>query len=466
MKAFDLIIKAGVCLLLLFTLLAFGAVYLWAYTAMELIVFFLILCSILKMIWKDGRVYIPKTYLNIPIFLFIAFIIFQLVPLPNTLIKTLSPETFHFYRDTLYALDRLRTPSDSHEYLRFTLSLSPYSTKTELLKVLSYAGVFFVIVGNFTTKGSLNRLILYIIIIGFLFSLFALIQHFTWNGRIYWVRELKNGGSPFGTFINRNNFAGFINMLIPLPLGMFITTKERNKKMLFGFTAVIMATALFFSLSRGGIFSFISGLMFMAAVLFITRYEGEYKKSLVILSSFMIAVLLYLLYIGIGPVIDRLSTLTRMDALLRESRLIVWKATFGIFKDYPLTGTGLDTFETVFPAYRPLQVSNLRWLDAHNDYIQFMAETGIVGIVIALSFFGVFFYNVFFAIKASQNTDNACLLISLLSSVMAFMISIIFTFNTHIPANALMFSILIAVIVRLTIMIFHERKQTDYRKEN
>jgi O-antigen ligase len=228
--------------------------------------------------------------------------------------------------------------------------------------------------------------------------------------------------------------------------------KDKAVKMLFGFMAVVMATALFLSLSRSGIFAFLGAMAFMGFLILLTRFEGGSKKGVLIIGSFLVALFVYLVYIGIDPVIDRLATLKEKETYLQEERWVVWNTTAEIVRDYPLVGTGLDTFESVFPRYQPLEVSGHRWLDAHNDYLQFVAETGIVGSLMALTFFMLFFKRAFSSLNSPEPRTQNYLLIGLLSSVVGFLLSIIFTFNTHIPANALLFVFILGMIMKLSMV--------------
>lgn len=445
MKILDKTIEAGLLLIVIFTPLAFGTVHVWAYTLFELAVLFLVSIWIIKMIYH-GEISIPSTSLNLSILAFIFLIFFQLIPIPEGIIKLVSPSTNQIYVDTINSLN-FKTHFDSS---MMTISINPDATKIEFFKMLAYIGVFYLIIGNMNTSRQINKLLMVIIITGFIISLFGLIQHFSWNGKVYWYKELTHGGIPFGPFINRNNFAGYINLIIPIALSMFVVEKDKDKKILFGFMSIVMVVALFLSLSRGGIISFVGAMVFMGCLLLFKRSKNQ--KGALILGSLLVCTLIYLIYIGINPVLDRLFTLSESETYLKQGRLIVWVATLEIAKDFKMLGSGLDTFETIFPHYQPLEVSKLYWLDAHNDYIQFTAETGMVGVLIASTFFIKLFKRVFSSLNDVQSMTCNYLLIGLLSSIVAFMISIIFTFNTHIPANALLFAIVIAVAIKVSML--------------
>ncbi len=444
-KVFDVIIEAGLVFLIVFTPFAFGTVEVWAYTVMEMTVLLLVAVWLLKMILVDGGLRIPETPVNTPVILFICLVLFQMLSLPEALLKIISPGAQSVYSETGRALNMGGAATAGG-----TVSLNAYATGVELVKIFSYLGVFFLIGGNITSKRQVKRLLTVVIVTGFAVALFGLIQNLTWNGRLYWTRELTQGGNPFGPFVNKNNFAGYIVMIIPLSLGMFLAKRDNGMKALFGFMAVVMASALFLSLSRGGMFAFIGAIAVMGGLLFTAKYEGGYKRGLLLFGAFLVPLILYLLYIGIDPVVDRLATLGDKETYLREGRWAVWGATASIVGDYPIFGSGLDTFEAVFPAYQPLEASNVRWRDAHNDYLQFTAETGTAGVVIALTFFGLIFKNAFSALGSLRGGAHNYFLIGLISSVVGFLLSIIFTFNTHIPANAMLFVVILAMVVKMS----------------
>ncbi len=443
MKFLNKIIETGLLVIIVFTPLAFGTVHVWAYTLFELAVLILMSIWIVKMIY-NGEIKILKNPLNYSILAFLCLIIFQLIPMPEGIIKLISPNTHQIYFDTITSLDFKNHIASS----MMSFSLNPYATKIELYKMLAYIGVFYLIIENMITSRQIKKILMVIILTGFLVSLFGLIQHFTWNGKIYWFRELTHGGSPFGPFINRNNFAGYINLIIPISLSMFVMEKDKDKKILFGFMSIVMVVALFLSLSRGGIISFVCAMVFMGCLLLFKRSKNQ--KGVLILGCLLVCSLIYLAYIGIDPVLNRLVTLTEGETYLNQGRMIVWGATLEIVKDFKILGAGLDTFETIFPHYQPLEVSKLYWLDAHNDYIQFAAETGVIGVLIGLTFFIKLFKGVFFSLNDVRSMTFNYLLIGLLTSIVAFMISIIFTFNSHIPANALLFTIVIAIAIKGT----------------
>src|SRR5262245_2162493 len=150
---------------------------------------------------------------------------------------------------------------------RFSISLDAEATHlaTEVLIVLLIA---FLLSANFLTKAhALTWLRNFLIFFGLALAVFGLIQHFTWNGKYYWMIELRaQPPSPFGPFVNHNNFAGFVEMIAPIPVALILRRAVRGELAVFyGFAAAMMGLAVVMSLSRGGMISLVAGLMFVVA---------------------------------------------------------------------------------------------------------------------------------------------------------------------------------------------------------
>lgn len=442
MNPFTVIIEAGLMLLILFAPFAFGSVPLWAYTIIELAVLTLLFVWAIKMI-REGELIFPRTGLNLFVALFLGLVIFQMIPIDTALLSVISPGTSRFYYDTYGAVGS----ETGFEGLSSTITLNAYATKAEFWRMVAYLGAFYLIIGNIRTASQAKRLIFVITAMGFLLALFALIQYLAWNGKVYWIYDYPKGGSPFGPFINKNNYAGFINMIIPLTLAFSIYVKDKGAKFLFAFMALLMTITVFLSMSRGGVFSFLASMIFMGSMLLIVKRSLVSLSLLLIAGAFCIALILYLALIGMDPVVERLSTLASGETYNRELRWGVWASTFQIIGDYPLFGSGFGTFESVFPAYRSIDVSYLHWRDAHNDYLQLLSDTGIAGFLIVASFFLIFFKRTLRAFTSRGLEGTNIFILALMGSVVAFLFSIIFTFNTHIPASALLFAVILALTV-------------------
>jgi O-antigen ligase len=244
------------------------------------------------------------------------------------------------------------------------------------------------------------------------------------------------GGVPFGPFVNRNHFAGLIGMLIPLGLGLGLTQHTREMKVLYGFMAVIMAVSLFFSLSRAAHQLLLYGRVSLMMV------PGRSKG---LADGFFISVVLcYVIYLGIDPVIKRFHE----TDISGEERLVVWSTTWSAIKDFWLTGSGLGSFINIFPLYAPF-ISGGIYDHAHNDYLEFFLEAGLIGTILLVVFAALITYTV---IKNPLQGRHAIFRVAAISSVFTIIAHSFFDFNLHILSNFLMFAYVLGMVTGLSIL--------------
>ena len=408
--------------ILIISVLCFGSVEIWSSALMEVSVFTLVIILLVSKPWNPqdaGKTDVIKEERKMfaALLIFLIYILIQMLPLPSIILKYISPRSFDFY--SFYAVDK---EPGMH------LSLYAYKTGIEFLRMLTYTLFFIILVSNLRDIRAIERMLKILSYFGFGLAVFAILQKATWTGKLYWLRDVP-AGVPFGPFVNRNHYAGFIGMLIPLTLGLAFTRMRRERKILFGFFGVIMAVSLFLSLSRGGIISFFAGVTVFA--LFLSWNKFKVKKTWAI-AAFVFVVFLYLLYLGLDPVIDRFY---KTD-ITREARLAVWTDTLRAFKDFYLTGSGLGTFINVFPLYSPEAFESI-YDHAHNDYLEFILEAGVLGMIL-LSLFLFFFIRA--VVRSEWHGRKGIIKICMLSSITTMVVHSIFDFNLHIPSNALMLS--------------------------
>src|SRR5712692_5479207 len=401
-------IRYGLRLLLIWTPLAFGSVHPWAFALLEIHVFLLVAAWMLQII-VSRRQPTPRaptscvrTPLALPLGLFIALLMFQLTPLPPALLKWLSPTTYALYSLTLPGWpDTQPVPLTPHNVpaVSRTLSLYPYATRLELSKFLAYAGLFFLVVNTLRTHRQIRAVGLVIVGTAAVAAFVGIVQKLSGTSAIYWCRDTSYA-SFFGPYINRNHFAGYQAMAILLGLGLLFvqpaaaglerpqTWRQRllgwcgllaQGRGLLVYALAVMAGALFFSLSRGGVLSFLLGLLLFGLLRRTRRREESRWAVWTIALAAMAGMILWL---GVVPLLMRLEAIAYgADPLTWAGRLPVFRATWEMSQDFPLFGVGYEAFPVIFPRYQPAVLS-ARYLQAHNDVLQLLAETGWVGFVL------------------------------------------------------------------------------------
>jgi hypothetical protein len=167
----------------------------------------------------------------------------------------------YFQEEGILAISPLLLPLSAFAILIlgqwvFHATVSAYHTRIELQLLLAYVMVLFVSVQAFRTREDWKGFIWFLMVFGFLVAGFGILQHLTFNGKLYWFREMRYGGIPFGPYVNRNHFAGLMELVIPVSLVPLVMGKVRRERWLIvGLFAILPLGALFLSASRGGIIS-------------------------------------------------------------------------------------------------------------------------------------------------------------------------------------------------------------------
>ena len=317
----------------------------------------------------------------------------------------------------------------------FRATASPYSTRMELLLLLASLLFLFLGVQVFRTLQDWRSFVWFGMGLGFLVSIFGILQHLTFNGKLYWVRELTYGGIPFGPYVNRNHFAGLMELLIPLALVPLVLGKVRRERLaVVALFAVMPIAALFLSASRGGIVSFCA--QFALLVYLLLRRRGL-AKHLLAVAAVLLGALMIVTWLGVGRILQRFSSLQTLE-VTESKRAAMRKGAWHIFLDHPFAGTGLGTLQIVYPRYETLYDAKV--IDhAHNDYLETLAETGLLGGFCCAWFLGVLFLKSFSLFRQSDFSFPGALQLSGTVACAGFLVHALVDFNFHIPSNLWLF---------------------------
>ena len=437
MSAFlDKAIAIGLVGAVIFSALAFGSNEPWSVGLFELIVTALILLWAMKFA-ADRRLKITVPVTALPIAGLVALGLVQSASMTGGDGRTLA------------------------------LSMDVEATRGAVVVLIFLLASFIIAANFFVTRERLATLANALVIFGLAMSVFALIQYFTWDGRIYWIRPTQWGA--FGPFANRNHYAGYMEMLTPVPLALVLSRGVRKESWLFyGFASAIMGLTIVVSLSRGGIVSLLTGIAFV--VMMSARHERKYRratrgelrsartpapfrssmlKRVGAACALAIVIGLGVVWIGAEGLINRAAESVdqiRGGDPLGElfSRTEVWKDSWKMVRDHPVTGVGLGAYETVFPTYA--RNNGMLLINyAHNDYIQALTDGGVVGGLLALAFIVLILRAAFRGMK-SDDPLLAGLAMGFGAGVFSILVHSLFDFNLQIPSNALLFLFLSAVI--------------------
>jgi O-antigen ligase/tetratricopeptide (TPR) repeat protein len=389
------------------------------------------------------------------------------------------------------------------------LSLAPLLTLSGLLAILACASAFmFVAYYPFAEQPDsrsdtqfLRVILLAIIAAGLLVAFIGIVERATWNGKMLWFFVPYDWGQAMfeplprarGPFVNPDHFAGYLAMIFPLTLACALfpnlLTPQRAPlpfRIVCGAAAFVILVAVLLSLSRGGWLGLAVGsaIMLLLATprgIRITRKtaldkdpEPNPERQLLAFarsSRFRLALaggamVLAVALIFVGP--D-----ARFDAALRVQqsasgdytildRLSAWKSGFALFHDFPIVGSGLGTSPEILPRYQLPPWTELYFNHAHNDYLELLAETGIVGTAL----FAWFAYLLIDRLRRGARWLTPAVtpaFAGVVGGIAAMCMIDLFDFDLRIPATAFLFSVLLGLAIRFGKTPASEGEKTERR---
>ncbi|HEX4001799.1 MAG TPA: O-antigen ligase family protein [Candidatus Acidoferrales bacterium] len=388
-------LRAGLCILIAFSVLAFGTVQVWSESILEagagLLFFYWAL-----VIFRNADAKIEWNSLNVPLLGLIGIGLLQLL--------------FH---GTGY----------------------PFLTRVELLKLAAYFIVFFLSAQAFRTRADLTMLAWCVILFCFVVSVLTIIQHFTAGQTIYWV-EPVNGSEPYGPYVNRNHFAGFVELTLPMGLALMAFRGVRRDVMpLMTLFTIVPLSALVLSGSRGGLIGFAFEICILGWMM---RKHGALRSSKVAaIGAVVIAAVFFVSWVGASRAIQRLSALKSPEVSVGR-RVSMARSAVHIFLDHPLKGCGLGTMVAVFPRYETDYDGRIVE-HVHNDYLEGLAESGLLGALCGAAFLWLLFRQARKNLAGEQGRFSLGLHVGALMAVGGLLVHSVVDFNLQLPANALLF---------------------------
>lgn len=441
------------CGILLWSPLPLGSHRVWSAALLEWLIATTFILWLLSK--KPDQENIPQALRHNKIIISLFFAIplwtaLQLIPLPPEILTWLSPQHLHYTANT---------------QAWQTLSLDTGATLYKLQKSIAYALFFVLALALINTPSRLNLVAQAIVISGVLQAAYGVLVVLGGNSfDILQIREISNQhqGSATGSFLNRNHFAGYLEMAIAIGIGLLVTQILLNKDNFAGFRAslrnfmftmlsgkarlrvflALMVVALVLSHSRGGNSAFFASLG-VCGIMGLWLYRKHNKaKSLAVLFVSLIAVDVLILGSWFG--LDQLAARLESTELQHEERTFVFQKNVDVLHDFWLTGSGAGSYYSIFPNYRDNQ--SFYFYDfAHNDFLQTGIEYGLIGSIL----FGLIVVLCFTkAIQAQKQRHTAILKgmgFAAMMGIMSIMIHSSGDFNLQIPANALLFTLLCAM---------------------
>lgn len=398
-------LRVGICVLATFAVLAFGTVEVWSETILEI-------GAALLLLWWVGLIALrrekeihwhPKGW---PLLGFIAISALQLM-----------------FGGTAYA----------------------FLTRVALMKFLACAIIFFLALQSFRTRQDMRMLAWFLMGFGFVVAVFGIIQNYTSQNVLYWYRTLTGGGTPFGPYVNRNHFAGFIELVAPVGMCVLVFRGIRREQQIFvGVLTLVPIAALALTGSRGGIVSFFCEILLIILIARMHRTKFQALAASVLL----IIALGAGVWLGAGKILGRFRSAAAHE-ISSDRRVTMLDGAWQMFSAHPLFGAGLGTLVSVYPKYETYY-DGLIVDHVHNDYLELLAETGIAGGICGLLFLIGLFCEAQSRLKEEQSPFSQAIHAAGIVACFGLLVHGLVDFNFHIPANGLLFLLQVSVVLSPT----------------
>lgn len=335
-----------------------------------------------------------------------------------------------------------------------------FVARNELLRVLVYAVLFLAIVNNLHRQEYIQIISFTLVFLAMAISVYAIYQFITgsdwvWHMKKYYPKRAS------GTFFSPNNLAGFLEMVAPLGLAYAIVGRAKHlTRILLSYASLVILVGIGVSVSRGSwIATAIALIFFFTLLLTQARFR---LPALVVLGLLILGGAI--LFPKSDFVRFRVQRIIASEDRDDSARLSLWRPAIQVWQEEIWLGAGPGHFNHRFRQYRP-EIVQAQPDRAHNDYLNTLADWGIVGLTLvaaALVFVALSVVKTWGFVRRTDNelgprrgSNKLAFVMGASSSLLAIALHSIVDFNMHVPANA------IIAITLMALLSSHVRFATD-----
>ena len=428
---------------------AFGAVYPWAYWPLAAATITIGIAGVVLRAGDSRRLGLAGPAAGFCAFLIAGFV--QLAPMPLTRVASISPETTR-------VISELNLDVAAGTATRHPLSIAPLSSQIGLVLFASNALLVVGCSRLFAIRGARHTAEA-LAVLGVALALTGIIQKPLFNGKIYGFWTPLDGGSPFGPFVNKNHFAGWMLMALPLTLGLlcggiargmrgvkptwrdrvlWLSSSHASRLILLAAGAIVMALSLVLTMSRSGIVAL--GLAILITGGFVARRLRTGRRA-VAAAYLLVLVVVVVGWAGAETIASRFA---EGDWNEFNDRRGPWADAIDIASRFPAAGTGLNTYGVATLFYQRHDLSH-HYAEAHNDYLQLAAEGGLLLTIPAALCAGLLMLAVRRRFIQETSTGAYWLRVGAVTGLIAIALQETVDFSLQMPGNAMLLAVLCAI---------------------
>ncbi len=325
-------------------------------------------------------------------------------------------------------------------------SVYPYATKIELYKLATYVTILYLVQNVLPDFRDLTRLTWSIALFGGAFATLGLLRPEELLVQIPVYAPIADQGLDRGlrlTFVNRSNFAGYLEMVCWLCTGLALASRGTRRILLLVLGAYA-ALAVLLSLSRGGMIGLIGGYL---GIIVCSSLRRDDRRQLPWLAGLGVFVALALAGLAAAePVVRRLESLGAPMAA-GEVRFAMWRECLTMIADRPWLGFGFGTYAYASPRFQSEATARFVIEHPHNEYLERAAELGVLGIGPAIVGMVIALFAAIRGLRRQSDNQRRWLGFGALAACGSLLIHDVVEFQFSLPSNAILFTICLAHVL-------------------
>lgn len=380
-----------------------------------------------------------------------GWVLLQALPLPPAVLAALSPSS-----SALYA-----AAADAGAPVTPAISVDRAATLAEFLKICAYVALFFMTLVLVSSARRLRVALTVLACVGAGEALYGLVIH---------LGEPRGGAAAAlnavrGSYVNRNHFAGLMELTLPAALGLLIAQGAgRGGGTRYGwrprlraaadfllgatgrttFLVLLMCAGLVLSTSRGGLVSLAVAVGAVTGLAVLAR--GPRTTEARLAPATLLVAVLAVAWLGLGGLDQKLRA-----AGLENDRGVIHAPVYAMLAERPLTGAGAGSFRWEYPRFRSAALGGGFVEHAHSDYLEVLADQGVIGFTLLGTAVGALLLRLARGFRRRRDRLMRGVLFAALTGGAALLVHGTVDFNFQIPANAALWWVLLALGVVATL---------------
>ena len=427
------------------------------FSSIYFIIFFFLCLKNKEVLEKIKENYINNKLFFTIFFVYIGYLIFQIIPLPLNWFEIIAPANHALYS------------SIKIDKQFWSISIDPSSSYFRILNCINFFIIFLVFPALFFRSKHLMKVLFFFCLLGFCHAVFATYWMLIGNPSNFLIEKNHYLHASTGLFVNRAVFATFLLLCAFSGLYYMVVFFQKNKITSFGLfeqvNTKIIYIRIFIIFLTIGILTTWSRIVNFSYVLILISFllysKISFKKYINPLSTIILFILVFDFLI-LGLVFGNVKLVERYaeTSIMEEAaRIGLHKFGFTQFKEFWLFGYGTGAFELIFKLFYTIPPNGSIAAHAHNDIIELMGEIGMMGILILLLLSLIYFRKLLNKINLERERARFILLSLLL---IILLIQSFVDFSFHIPG----ITTLLILILSTGLVNYNKYKMDEKKIEN